>query len=373
MRPEGEPQAPGPGASTPEPGGESESGGRQPGGVSESVGRQPGGVSIVAKLRPFLPYATLAWAIGSALLMNRKPERAWLVAVAVGVGWLFLAGAVLLQRRPTAHVHGRLVRYSATAGTQGLMQMTLFFVLPFYWLSAAPILAHRVFLGVLGTICALTLWDPLFQRLFARPYFALPLMATTSFVGLLAALPFLGLSHATSLWTATAVTAAGVPLVALATAPPEGRRRALVVALVVASLLPLSVYKGAVRWVPPAPLRLMDGGLGADVDRKARVLIGVATEFETPPEQLYCFTAIQAPLGLHEQVFHDWSRDGNAVFRATLDVGGNRVGAWRTWSYITPHGAGRYQCDVVTSTGQTLGRMSASINERAEGASRAGD
>lgn len=314
-----------------------------------------------AGLRRLLPFGTLAWALTSAFLMKRTPERAWLVAAAVGAGWLFLAAAVVLARRPADAARARLVRYSATVGTQSLMQLTLFFVLPFYWLSAAPLLGHRVFLGLLSILSLLTLWDPLFLSVFRRLWLAVPLKAATSFVGLFAALPFLGLSHAASLWTAAAGAALGVPLVAAATAAPERRRAAARAGLLVGALLPLSVLLGAARWIPPAPLRLTEGGLGTDVDRKARLLVGAADRFERAPEHLYCFTAIYAPTGLHEQVFHAWRRDGEPLFQAALDVGGNRTGAWRTWSYITPRGPGRYTCEVVTSTGQSLGRLEASV------------
>jgi hypothetical protein len=73
---------------------------------------------------------------------------------------------------------------------------------------------------------------------------ALPLKCVTSFVGLAAALPFLGLSHAMSLWMAALGSAAGVPLVALATAAPADRARALRAAAIVAALLPLGVFRG---------------------------------------------------------------------------------------------------------------------------------
>jgi hypothetical protein len=322
----------------------------------------------LARLRRLLPYATLAWAITSALIMNRKPERAWLVAVAVGLGWLFLAGTIVMGRRTAGQDAAeatraqRLAQFTATAATQSLMQLTLFFVLPFYWLSSAPVLGHRVFLGLIAFVAALTLWDPLFVRVFKHPFAALPLKAITSFVGLFAALPFLGLSHRASLWVAAGVTAAGVPLVAVATSALENRRRALRAGLLAAGLVPAAVGLGAVEWIPPAPLRLPEAGLGTGIDRDARVLLGAAASFPAGrTDRLHCFTAIYAPLGLHEQVFHVWTRDLAPLYRATLDVGGNRKGAWRTWSNVSAQKPGHYRCDVVTSTGQILGRLEADV------------
>jgi hypothetical protein len=315
-------------------------------------------------LRPLLPYFTLAWALTSASLMNRTPERAWLVAVAVGAGWVFLAGAVLLARRreaASARLAHRVVTFGATAATQSLMQLTVFFVLPFYWLSSAPLASHRVFLGSMAVVAGLTLWDPLFLRVFRVPAAAVALKGATSFVGLFAALPFLGLSHGASLWVAALASAAGVPLVALATAEPAVRGRALRAAAVGAAVLLGGVYLGAARFLPPAPLRLTEGGLGTDIDRKTRTLEGAATTFARGVDRLHCFTAIYAPLGLREPVFHVWSRDDAPLYRATLDVGGNRKGAWRTWSNVNASRPGNYRCEVVTSTGQILGRLEATV------------
>jgi hypothetical protein len=211
--------------------------------VTESTG--PG---RFARLRRLLPYFTLGWALTSATLMKRTPERAWLVAVSVAAGWLFLAGAVVLARRRSAAaeigLRHRVVTFGATAATQSLMQLTLFFVLPFYWLSAAPLLPHWLFLVFAALVAGLTLWDPLFNRVFRVPAAAVALKGATSFVGLAAALPFLGLSHAMSLWMAALGSAAGVPLVALATAAPADRARALRAAAIVAALLPLGVFLG---------------------------------------------------------------------------------------------------------------------------------
>jgi len=335
--------------------------------VAEPPGTAPDstGKGRFVRLRRLLPLLTLAWALTSATLMKRTPERAWLVAVAVTAGWLFLAGAVVLARRRGAAaevgLRHRVVTFGATAATQSLMQLTLFFVLPFYWLSSARLLQHWLFLGFAGLLAGLTLWDPLFNRIFRVPAATVVLKGATSFLGLSAALPFLGLSHATSLWIAALGTAAGVPLVALATAAPSDRVRAMRAAAIVAALLPLGVFFGAARWMPPAPLRLIESGLGTDVDRSTRTLIGPSTAFPRGTGRLHCFTAIYAPLGLREAIFHVWTRDDAPLYRATLDVGGNRSGAWRTWSNVSASRPGHYRCEVVTSTGQLLGQLDARV------------
>ena len=42
-------------------------------------------------------------------------------------------------------------------------------------------------------------------------------------------------------------------------------------------------------------------------------------------------------------------------------VDGQRKGAWRTWSVRSAPAAGEWTCEVVTSTGQTLGVVEASV------------
>ena len=322
--------------------------------------------SRIERLRRFLPFASLAWGVTSALLMNRSPERAWLVSTAVVLGWAFLALAASLRRNVSPddpRLNRRLLRYSSVVGTQSLLQLTLFFVLPLFFASAHRTFGHWVFLGLLLAAAASTLWDPLFTRLFSRPAGALTLVALSSFSGLLATLPYLGVGHLMSLRWATFATAMALPLSAFATSPLGARRRAALAGLLGSVVLVLLVFVGAARIVPPAPLRLVDIGLGTQMNRETRTLQGRATVFERRTERLVCFTSISAPLGLSEPMAHVWSVEGREDVHVPLKVEGKAKGGWRTWSThsVATGNGGSVSCGVQTETGQSLGELTVEV------------
>jgi hypothetical protein len=85
------------------------------------------------------------------------------------------------------------------------------------------------------------------------------------------------------------------------------------------------------------------------------------------PARLFCATAIALPFGVHDRLFHVWSKNGKEAARMELDVQGGRNLGFRTTSRIAIGSAesGRYRCSVETAGGQILG--SKSIRLRARG------
>ena len=76
---------------------------------------------------------------------------------------------------------------------------------------------------------------------------------------------------------------------------------------------------------------------------------------------LVAFTAVYAPAGLEQQIQHVWRREGEVVdvVRLTPVRGGRREG-FRTLSRKTAWPAdavGRWTVDVVTNSGQLIGRL----------------
>jgi hypothetical protein len=326
--------------------------------------------------RRLIPWASLAWGVTSALIMNRDPGRAWLVAVAVLAGWGALIASIVVTRAPAGGRGLRIAAYSTRTLTQSLIQLTVFFVAPLYWTAYAGTVGHALTLAALVVTGGVTLWDPLFERVFARLPLTLACEAVASFTGLLAALPLLGLSHATSLTLATLGAVVGLPLVAAATGEPAARLRRVRSGVVAGALLAAAVYFGVARWVPPAPLKLAQGVMARGIERspsgKGGEPIGAAERFDAtaaaPLDKLWCFTSIHAPLGLRERFTHVWRHTpyGEAApareTRVELPpVDGQRKGAWRTWSVRSAPAAGEWTCEVVTSTGQTLGVVEATV------------
>jgi hypothetical protein len=77
------------------------------------------------------------------------------------------------------------------------------------------------------------------------------------------------------------------------------------------------------------------------------------------------FTAIAAPAGLREPIFHVWQKDGTIVARVPLAlVGVDHPGGFRTYSRKTGLGndpAGSWTVDVLTSYDQLIGRVRLTI------------
>src|SRR4051812_7821950 len=95
--------------------------------------------SVVTRLRPLLPWLSLVTGIAGAVLMDRGPKRAAGVALCAVALWLTLLSlhgfARLDPERggPRRRLLLRAVRHSTLLATQSLVQLTLFFALPFYY------------------------------------------------------------------------------------------------------------------------------------------------------------------------------------------------------------------------------------------------
>ncbi|HVZ32561.1 MAG TPA: DUF5924 family protein [Polyangiaceae bacterium] len=320
-------------------------------------------------LRPLLPWGSLALGIASALSMDRGPRRAAQVATAAVAVWFALTLALALGRLEESWTArgqraGRWlgwVRFFSMMLTQSSIQLCLFFSVPFYF-RAADVGpghvdgAHAVFLAGLCALCALCSWDPWTARLLRRPLVGPVLPAIASFVGLDVVLPGFGISTQHSLWLASAVaTWAGALLVIVAA--PRGRSAAGRAAAGFACVaLPLAIWLGAARVVPPAPLRLVRAEFGTAA--LGKWIADPVDHLDRAPERLIFATAIAAPLGLHDRLFHVWRKDGREISRLELDVVGGREQGYRTRSWLgrfDEHAAGRYDCSIVTETGQELG------------------
>jgi hypothetical protein len=244
--------------------------------------------------------------------------------------------------------------------TQSAVQLTLFFALPFYWHAATLEPGHVAFMALLLLLSAVSLWDPWTARWFQHRWLAPLLPATSSFAALNAVLPGLGLSTEQSLWTAALTAVVGVALLALASAPPERRVRAMGLSLAIALLLPLALELGAARLVPAAPLRLVKIELGTRVE--GHWIVQAIDHLPDAPERLFCATAIWSPVGVKDRLFHVWRYGGVVRSRIELDFrSSRRAGGYRTFSRIDhfgAHPAGTYSCSVETATGQVLGSRS---------------
>jgi hypothetical protein len=324
----------------------------------------------LSRLRVLAPWFSLSLGILSALLMERGPRAGGRIAAAAMSVWLL----ILLQRwlsgipQPERVWLARLThaaRRSSLMITQSLLQMKLFFALPFF-VQASDLSepAHLVFLALLVTLCAASLWDPLTEHWLSRRHFASLLPATASFVALTAVLPGLGLSTFASMWIAACVGGAGAGVLLIVHAQRGQRLGRVPYAVLVALTLPALLSVGARRLIPAAPLRLEKIEFGNQL--RDHWVVQPLKRGGNAPARLFCATAIVSPLGVHDRLFHVWRKDGAVRARIELEVLGGRETGYRTVSRIPvgPTEAGRFQCSVETAGGQLLGGKSIRLAAR---------
>ena len=313
------------------------------------------------RLVPLLPWFSLASGIVSALLLERSPEKAWMVAAAAGGVWISTGAALYVTGRSAQS--GRLqgvLHFSSLLALQSLIQLALFFAGPFYIRAATWDVGHLAFLLLFAAAVVASTWDPIFYWVQNNRIFSSLLLSFATFAGLNCVLPMLGLSNWWSLITASLLACIGIPLLGRLRSPiiTEAKHR-LALDVGIALALPLMLAFGAGRLVPPAPMRLSEAAMGTKLANK---WVADPQEELQNPSQLVCATAIAAPRGLSDKLFHVWSKDGDKVDEIALKVRGGREEGFRTWSIKKNFQAGTWRCQVITDHGQLLGGVSVEVS-----------
>ena len=337
--------------------------------AGEASDRRARLAALVKRAVTWLPWLSLVLGILGASLMDRSPKAAKLVIPGVLLGWAAVIGFALLARVDADRFQGwrsrwiKVAQLSVLIAMQSLMQQSLFFSLPFYLRAAALTLPHVTFVVVLLSAAAVTLWDPLYERVVALPGARLSMQALGAFASVNALLPALGLSNRWALFLGGAAGGLAIPLHLFVTHQSEARAklagRAALVSCVVGPVL-LVVF-GA-PFIPPAPLRLAEGGIGTGY--RDHTLLGAGDVIAAHPDALVCATAIAAPHGVKDELSHVWKKDGRTRDRIPLVVKGGRKEGFRTYSKKAKLGkdpSGEWTCIVETSLGQQLGQVSATV------------
>jgi hypothetical protein len=277
--------------------------------------------------------------------------------------WLLFA-LVTELRAPLEERGRRLVLTAAEYTLQTLYHNLLLFVLPAYWAATTITAPNVVFLVAVALGALVTAVDPWYRWLVhPRPWLNHALLGFSIFAALNVALPLVGVRPILAL--------AGSAVLAVLALTPAFRRhwkvswaRAHAWAVVFAGAALVAAWYGRAL-VPPAPLFLA----------RAVVARGVADlePVEPVPSRvvpasavaewggLAAFTAVYAPAGIRQPIEHLWRYQGQLIARVPLSpVLGGRAQGFRTWSRISdPRAlpAGRYTVDVVTASGQLVGRL----------------
>lgn len=295
--------------------------------------------------------------LASFLLIERREWLAQWISALLILGWLLILVEDVAARR--LRLSPGVLRF----GIQAIQQETFFFTLPFFlhtttWSTGQAAFTSVALLAALGSM-----WDPFyFGRIAARPWLYLAFHALAVFIGTLTVAPIL--LHLTTTQTLALASASVAVLAVPSLAHVIERQRPLHWALLFGGALALGALSWQLRpWVPPATLWVHEGLVTDTVDADAHTP-GVALVSVSPAQLhaqgLYAFTAIRAPRGLQEQVFHRWLHEGVEVDRIALELVGGRAEGYRVWSYkkgfpADPRGAWTVQ--ALTEGGQLIGQF----------------
>jgi uncharacterized protein DUF5924/DUF2914 family protein len=308
--------------------------------------------------------ASLVGGILTLFVFRRGLPRVSLIVGYLLLLWLLVA--ILVQVRDTLETSdkrtARLVLTATEYTIQTLYHGVLLFLLPAYWAATTPGSPNVVFLAVLVALILLATFDPWYRAIVhPRPWLGYVFFLVSMFGALNLALPLVGVPPFAAL-----LIAAWLAVVALT--PPVCRARGWrwSTGLIVTSLVGF-VAAGAAGLrpivIPPAPLFIASKALGWTVGTidSLEPIAGAIRADDLKQRGLVAYTAIYAPAGLRQPVEHVWRREGRVVnvVRLTPIEGGRREG-YRTFSRKTAFPAevlGRWTVDVMTASGQLIGRL----------------
>lgn len=297
--------------------------------------------------------------IGSFILVDRQESLASWVAVLMLVSWVWLmlenTFTQLFTRVFKREIPQPLLRYA----TQMIHQESLFFVLPFFFVTTTWNSGQLVFTGMLGAAGLVSIIDPLYYKWVApRRWLFLALHTLTLFAAMLTALPIiLHLTTAESFKLALGV-AMLLSFPSLASSfPINNARRA--VALVLVTLAIGGAGWWLRSWVPPATLWMTEVAISTEVqNRTPGESLKQVSASQIRSAGLYAYTAIKAPRGLNERIYHVWQHNGKEVDRIALNINGGRKEGYRAWTHkqvFPANPVGRWQVRVLTEDGQVIG------------------
>ncbi len=321
--------------------------------ISTFIRRYPGTVAVFG----------FCSGVASFVLVDRQAGLAKVVALVMLVSWVWLMLETSLrrfiERRFGWELPPPLLRYA----TQMVHQESLFFIIPFFFVTTTWNSGQAAFTVLLGCAALVSLVDPLYYRWLApRRWVYLAFHALTLFAVLLTALPIiLHLSTPQSYQLALGIAV----LLALPSFgslfPHWGWRRGVAICAL-AAVVGLAGWYGRI-WVPPATLWLTDVAVSRSMDNARREpgqslrRLGSA---QLQADGLYAYTAINAPRGLKERIYHEWMHNGRRVDRIALEINGGRKQGYRAWSHkrnFPQDPVGRWRVRVVTEAGQMIGTL----------------
>jgi hypothetical protein len=304
--------------------------------------------------------ASICSGLGTLLLFRRGIEYFPLV-----IGYLlllWLAGVLLAEHRQRLSRRGpRAVSTAIDYTVQTLLHGLLLFLVPIYYASTTLTSGNAWFLLVLVGAGILTTIDPWYQA--ATDHFRWvesALFGLALFSSLNVAFPLVGVASGTAL-----LLSGSASVLALSPLFRRDPGAAWATAMLRAGCGAVAIAIGlwVVRaWMPPVPLHVTRATFARAVDQLEPVEPTVRISRETLRAwgRVFAYTAVAAPAGLREPVYHRWQRNGRTVaIMPSTTLQGGRPGGFRVYSWKADLGAdptGVWQVEVRAAGGQLIGR-----------------
>ncbi|GHE23000.1 membrane protein [Halomonas urumqiensis] len=314
------------------------------------------------------PPVAFAAGLGSFFLVERQQWLGALLALGMLLAWVLLLSESVIGRLLVRRGYPALPRGVTMFIAQMIHQETLFFCLPFLLATTVWSSGQALFTLLLAAMAVFSILDPLYYKLAGRLrwlYFAFH--AQCVFLVVLVTLPIMfHLTTGQSLKLALlAMVVFSLPSLLHLLGEKTPRRW-----LIIITLLPCLAgiaWLGR-TWVPPANLWINGTALSPDFDTAAREPRGnqVLTPGALTSQGLYAYTAIRAPRGLREEIFHVWRHEGEEVDRIPLIIEGGRDAGYRAWSHklnFPEASQGTWRIDVMTDSGQRIGVLRFEVGE----------
>lgn len=307
--------------------------------------------------------AVLAFCSGVAsyVMVDRKESFSQVIAIVLLISWLWLIIDNWLREKVEERfgvaVSPNVMRFAL----QMVQQESLFFALPFFLAVTQWDHPQSIFTSLIVLCAVVSVIDPLYYKKLATNRTLFTVFHNFAlFVVLLVTLPILlNLTTSQSLVIAL-ITAVIVTLPSLNNLMPNARWWRFPILVLILCAFSASVWQLR-SFVPPAALRLTDITLAHEVDLQHKKPVGSIETLDLHTlhrEGLYSWTAVKAPRGLNEKIFHVWIHNKKEVDRITLNINGGREQGYRAWSHkvnFPKNALGKWQVKVVTESGQLIG------------------
>ncbi len=313
--------------------------------------RHPGAIAVFGFLS----------GVASFVLVDRQAGLAKVLALVLLISWLWLILENMLRERIAARFGFELPRPLLRYATQMIHQESLFFVLPFFFITTTWNSSQALFSGLLAAAALVSITDPLYYKWLApRRWIFLAYHTLALFAVMLTALPIIFKLNTTQSYQYSLAAAVVLSFPSLFTIITVRKwwRGLLLVGLTLA----IGAFGWVTRtWVPPATLWLTEVAITTEFDDQNRSPgegIDQLTVSQLRSTGLYAYTAINAPRGLDERIYHVWEHNGKELERIALDIHGGREKGYRAWTHkqnFPQDVEGDWQIQVLTDAGQLIG------------------